>query len=203
MTDTTEEKTIAEIITEPLKRYYAEVADRSGVDIEEDAKPVALEMNGVEIETISELREHFVLDEAIDYMQNRTLYRWLKQLYYEREADAVRKLRVSVGGSFSGRNKRELCAILGIDYENVMADKDKEAFDRHIEAVKRFTTDETILKNSAIVALNQKQLAKLLNDGEKKIYLCHNEFSIPLKKTGVHYMGVDNPVISNALTAEQ
>jgi len=203
MSETKNISGITNVILEPIKKMSETLADITDSDIACDFVPVVLMMGGTETDSLSELREHFVLEEAISYVQDRTLIRWLKQLYYEKEAAAVRKLRVSAGEHFTDKQKRELCEILGVAYQTSLAGEEKDALDKHIEALERFTDDETVLKNSAIVALNQKQLAKLLNDGEKKIYLCHNEFSIPLKKTGIYYIGVDNPVISNPFTAEQ
>lgn len=203
MNETKNIGSITDVILEPIKKMPETLADMTDSDLESDYEPVVLTMGGTEIDSLAELRERFVLEEAIAYVQDRTLIRWLKQLYYEKEAAAVRKLRISADEHFTDKQKRELCEILGVPYQTSLVGEAKDALDKHIEALKRFTHDETVLKNSAIVALNQKQLAKLLNDGEKKIYLCHNEFSIPLKKTGIHYIGVDNPVISNPFTAEQ
>lgn len=164
---------------------------------------VVLRMNNVEINNIKELRENFVLDEAINCVRDKTLIRWFEQLYYEDEAEAAQNLYHNACAVFSDKDKRELCCIVGVDYKETLSEEDKEVFSAHTEEIKKFTDDNDVLKNSAIVALNQQELAKLLNNGETTIYLCHNEFSVPLKRGNVHYIGVDNPVIINAYTAEQ
>lgn len=84
------------------------LADMTDSDIESDNEHVVLIMDGTEIDSIAELREPFVLEEAISYIQDRMLIRWLKQLYYEKEAAAVRKLRVSAGESFNNKHKSSM-----------------------------------------------------------------------------------------------
>lgn len=142
MSEETKALTRGDTITEPNEECILGISDVCGFDIDEDKKPVALEMEGAEIDSIADLREHFVLDDAIELVRNRKLYLWLKQLYYEREADAVRKLRMSAGNSFSDKNKRELCGILGIDYEKVMPDTERMASERHTEEAERFGVNE-------------------------------------------------------------
>lgn len=111
MNETKNIGSITDVILEPIKKMPETLADMTDSDLESDYEPVVLTMGGTEIDSLAELRERFVLEEAIAYVQDRTLIRWLKQLYYEKEAAAVRKLRISADEHFTDKQKRELCYV--------------------------------------------------------------------------------------------
>lgn len=46
-------------------------------------------------------------------------------------------------------------------------------------------------------------LAELLNAGKSTIYLCANRFTVPIRKSGVHYIGIGNPKMDVLFTEEQ
>ena len=52
-------------------------------------------------------------------------------------------------------------------------------------------------------ATNQSELAELLNNGCKTIYLCEGTFSVPIRKSGIHYCGIGNPKVETTFTEEQ
>ena len=63
-----------EKINRIMNGFAENLADIADSDLESDNVPAELIMSGVQIDTISQLREHFVLEEAIGFVQNRT---WL------------------------------------------------------------------------------------------------------------------------------
>ncbi len=195
---------------------------------------VVLTLNDTVIESMADLRANFDMDEVLARIQDTTLIQWLKQMYYEKEANAIETLRFkmkrvlsdicnatimplaqlhgedgasatecSVEGDYTDKEKRAICEILGVEYVAALNDEEKADYDERTKIIGNFTDNEEVLKHPELVALNQKELAKLLDDGETTVYLCHNEFSVPMKKTGIRYIGIDNPTITNPLTAEQ
>lgn len=152
------------------------------------------------INSLGELRESFNLAEGIESFINGSLVKWLEDNYYEYEAEQLSALDIN-----DKKIKTKICTILKVDYFKALqlTEEEKRAFDERKEEIKKYTSDEEILDKPFQVALNQCELAKLINDGETEIYLCHNDFSIPLKKSGICYIGVDNPNIENPFTKEQ
>ena len=50
--------------------------------------------------------------------------------------------------------------------------------------------DQSLLKKLDIIAINQEELASLIDADEPQIYLCSNSFSIPISKPGHEYIGI-------------
>lgn len=163
----------------------------------EKKEPQKLIISGKEMHTLDELRENFDAEEVLRALNDGSLKDFLESHYYEREFDTIAYLSLEDKDCL-----KKICNTLKVDYlkQDFIMTPEVEA---RLEVIKGFTTDEKILRDFRQVALNQEELANLLNDGEKIVYLCHNKFSIPLSKTNVTYIGIDNPTIENAFTAEQ
>ncbi|MDD6207424.1 MAG: hypothetical protein PUB10_02755 [Clostridiales bacterium] len=161
---------------------------------------VTLMLSGTTIHSLSELREHFHMDDALTALMNGTLEQWLTQHYYEQEAAQLSGLTIDTPDC-----RQKLCTILGIDYQACveLSEEEKAALLQRKELLRQYTDDESVLNKANQVALNQEELARLLDAGITLIYLCHFEFSIPISKAGVHYIGVDHPHIEHAFTKEQ
>lgn len=52
------------------------------------------------------------------------------------------------------------------------------------------TDDETIIDNAVSTALNQEDLAALIQMDYKTIYLCGELFNVPIRIGGVKYIGI-------------
>lgn len=150
-----------------------------------------------EIHSIEELKENFEVNAVLTALNDGSLERFLKSRYYEREAEVVSNLKLD-----DKECLKKLCEALGVDFLKYSVIVTPEV-EKRLAEIKQFTNDEDVLNNFQKVALNQEELAQLLSRDEKTIYLCHNNFSIPLSKTGVIYIGVDNPTINNPYTKEQ
>ena len=161
------------------------------------SEPQKLIVNGKEIHLLDELRENFDAEEILKALNDGSLKGFLTSHYYEREANAIAGLTLE-----SKDCLKKICTALNVDYlkQDFVMTPEVEA---RLEVIKQFTTDEKILQNFSQIALNQEELATLLNNGEKTIYLCHNKFSIPLSQSNITYIGIDNPTIENAFTSEQ
>ena len=157
-------------------------------------------MSGKEIKTLTDLRENFNFSEAIEIQKSGALSKWLKELYYESEAENVHPIRFS---TWNSSEKKRFCNILGVDYASSLLDDEKAVFDSNRAKLAELTDDINVLNNADVVAADQCQLATLINNGEKTIVLYNGEFSIPMSKLKITYYCVGSPKITNLCTAEQ
>ena len=161
----------------------------------------ALEMaDGVEVRSLEELREHFDLDKVVDCFRNGKLLEWLEDRYYDEEAEIISAINES-----DDHSSEELCKALGVDPDKYVLDP---AFIERIKEKKSFlqskTDDADIIKNAKITALNQEDLADLLDINEPLIYLCGEEFHIPIRVAGKHYIGIfDKPKVNIRATSQE
>ncbi len=147
----------------------------------------ALEMNGVKSRTMEELQENFDLDAAVQYLLDGKLLTWLEDRFYEDEAEKVAELDKD-----SPQMKQELCEILGVEYEgdSGMDVDELERLNEKKRILKTMTDDEEIIANADKTALNQEDLADLLDAGKDTIYLCGDNFSVPVRFYNIHYVGI-------------
>ena len=146
-------------------------------------KMFPLDINGVEIRTLEELRDNFDLETVVGYFKTGELLTWLENRFYDDEADAIAEIHID------DRNAAEkICAALNVD-----CDTDLEFTQRLREkksALAQLTDDEKILDNAAATALNQEDLATLIQMDYKTIYLCGENFNVPIRVSGVKYVGI-------------
>ena len=139
--------------------------------------------DGVEVKTLEELRENFDLEKVVAHFKEGTLLEWLEYHFYDDEAEAIESIEVD------DRNApQKICAAL-----NVECDEDLE-FTQRIREKKAIlsekTDDQTIIDNATTTAMNQDDLANLLHMDYKKIYLCGEQFNVPIRMTGMNYIGI-------------
>ncbi len=146
-------------------------------------KMFTLKMNGVEIRTLDDLRNNFDLEEVVGYFKTGELLTWLEDRFYDDEADAISEIHIDDANA-----PAKICAAL-----NVECDTDLEFTQRIREkkaALAELTDDENIIDNAAATALNQEDLATLINMDYKTIYLCGENFNVPIRVSGVRYVGI-------------
>ena len=163
-------------------------------------RKVELLLNGQTVRSLKELRENFNADELMDYYQNGDLLLWLNQHYYKNEANAIEAIDTDQPGCI-----HKLCTIFDIEYlsSKHMTEEEKAMWEEKKQIVSEYTSDPSILSELWLVAMNQEELATLLNQGEKKIYLCNESFSIPIKVAGMDYICIGNVTIDNPYTKDQ
>ncbi len=153
-----------------------------------------LNMNGTDVRTIEELREHFDLESVLGYFANGKLVTWLKDRYYDSEANAVEVL-----SSDDEKLGKKLCEILNVSYTENVGEVDIDTIKRRNEKLallRQFTDDKNIIDNVDCIAFNQDDLLDILDTGtEKMIYLCEGEFEIPLTVKNITYVGLKNPTV--------
>ena len=157
-----------------------------------------LEMaNGVQVRTLDELKENWDLEKALNYYLNGKLQTWLIDRYYTELAGEVDALS---GITDNAELQQKLCGIFGIEIKEDFVDVEAVAErNRRLEILRQYTADDAVLKNVDKVAFNQEELAYLLDEGNSKIYLFNNKFSIPLTINEKTYVGVgDVEVVINS-----
>lgn len=149
-----------------------------------------LEMkNSVQVRTLSELKEHWDIDKIEGYFLDGKLETWLRDRYYEAEAEKVSEL------DGNDKNRRQkLCEIFGMEYEadeGELADaeelRDKQA---RVGRLRQYTNDKNILDHIEHVAFDTEEILDAFDAGAETIYLVNNEFEIPLQVKNKKYIGV-------------
>ena len=134
-------------------------------------------MNGVEIRSLEELKENFSAPQLLEYMENGKMVTWMRDRNLNDMAEQVQELKTEDLNSLV-----RLCEILDIPSEKAKEYIKNEAVRR--ERIHRLVsiTDKVDEKLIDQVAFDQNELYKLLEEGQKKIYLCGDRFLIPLTK---------------------
>ena len=147
----------------------------------------ALEMNGTKLRSIQELQENFDLDTAVQYLQDGKLLTWLEDLFYEDEAEKIAELDKN-----APHMKQQLCKILGVESEDDswMDAYELERLNEKKRLLKTMTDDEDIIANADKTALDQTDLANLLRAGANTIYLCGDNFTVPIRFGNKKYIGI-------------
>lgn len=160
----------------------------------------ALKMkDGVEVRTLQELKDGFDLNAVMAYFLDGKLEVWLSDRYYDDLADSIEEL--DKGDPELGK---KLCGIFGVEYEDdTMSIEEIEERNRRISRLLEITDDESIIEHVDSVAFSQEELADLLDEDIKTIYLCDNNFRIPTKVSEVVYINVNSSIEMNAALFEK
>lgn len=153
--------------------------------------PLEME-NGVEVRDLESLREHFSLSRVVEYLKNGKLITWLQDRYANDIADALKQMDTE-----DSQLASRVCEVFGIEFDESALEELEKAAERaeRIEQLKKFTDDEEYVKNIGNVAFDQDELYDLLDEAQTTIYLCGERFSIPLSKSGIVYIGINNPIV--------
>lgn len=148
----------------------------------------ALEMRGVEVRTIEELKENYYAKAILEYFHSGKLLTWLNDRYYDEEAEQVEELDKDLPDKELTVKLREIFEV-----------EDPETAERRrarLEKLSEFTNDKEFTDNIDLVAFSQEELGELLDDETDTVYLCGESFRIPLSVENVRYIGVNSPVIT-------
>jgi hypothetical protein len=151
-----------------------------------------LDMNGTDVRTLEELREHFDLESVLGYFANGKLTAWLRNRYYDSEAEAIEKLTISDSELVS-----KICAVLGVDFtgEDLNVLQISRRYEKLVK-LRQFTDDEEIISSVDNIAVDQNDLAGILSNDPDTVYLLGESFKIPLEHKNVCYIGINKPVLS-------
>ena len=153
-----------------------------------------LEMSGgIQVRTIEELREHFDLMKILGYYLDGKLLTWLNDRYYETEAAQISELNSGLPDF-----KARLCTILGVknNFDNEINMEAVERRSAKVAKLKQYTDNEEIINKVDSVAFDQEELADLLDDDISPIYLCSGNFTIPINRENVTYIGINSVTIN-------
>ena len=138
-----------------------------------------------EVHSLEELQKHFNIEYVLKYFHSGELLSWLENRYYDEIAAEINKINKN-----DPRLDQKICAALGIKYSAELYPKFVQRLDEKKAILKQKTNDSKILDNVKITALNQEDLADLLDLDEPTIYLCGEVFYIPIRVANKHYVGI-------------
>ena len=146
-------------------------------------KTFSIELNGIEVKTLEDLQKNFELEKIVAYFKSGELLDWLNDRFYDDEAEKIENI------SPDDKNlSQKICAAL-----NVECDEDLE-FTQRIREKKKIleekTDDQNIIDNATTTALNQDDLANLLHMDYQTIFLCGENFTVPIRVSDKKYIGV-------------
>ena len=144
-------------------------------------------VNGIEIRDIDVLRDNFDIEAIIGYAFDGKLVKWLRDRYYDEEADEVEALSQD-----DPDLEDKLYEIF--DVEPPLSEEEIAWRNERIAKLKEYTSDEEILANVDSVAFDQEDLSDCLDAGLDEIYLCGGRFIIPLKVEDKTYIGIGDSV---------
>lgn len=155
--------------------------------------PLRME-NGVEVRTLEELRDNFSIKSVCEYLETGQLLTWLRDRYYDDIADEIETLDAY------DDNDGRLYAIFGVDNPEIIEIK-REKERRGAEKLKKLKNvmDETECKKYMNVideiAFTQDDVYDLLDEGQSRIYLCGEQFEVPISARDVTYIGIGEPLV--------
>lgn len=159
-----------------------------------------LRLGEKDIYSLAELRKSEDFTQLTSAFLDGSLEEWLADCYYEREADAVSRL----DHVLSPTVEQKLYLILKMEQPTKnMTEEQRETYDRKCAVVRKYSSDNDALSHIMETATNQSELTELLDSEFKTIYLCGEGFSVPIRKSGVHYIGIGNPGVETVFTEEQ
>ena len=161
----------------------------------------ALKINNTEIHSLEELRQHFDLNQVVTAFLDCSLEKWLANCFYEKQAEQVRSLDHAIAPDI----ELELCRILGVDYVTTgyLSEELRMVYERKCRIIQQYTDDPKLLEHALDTATNQAELAEFLHNDKRRIYLCGSSFNVPIRISGVHYIGIGKPKMEAAFTEEQ
>lgn len=147
-----------------------------------------LKINDTDVRSIEDLRENFDLETVLGYYTNGKLVTWLRDRYYNEEADTIEALSADdeqLGSKLAKALGVEIEADENLDIEEVRFRREK------LEMLSRYISNRKILDNMDIVAVDQDDLYDILDSGADKVYLFKETFSVPTRRGDVTYIGLN------------
>lgn len=147
--------------------------------------------DGAEVRNPTELREHFDLEKVVEYYKNGVLLKWLRDRFFDKEADAVEALDENTDDF-----QQKLCSIFGVEFSGNPVDVE-EIVQRQerLAMLREITDEEEFIRNIDQVAFDQEDLADLLAEGADTVYLCGTYFVVPARCEKVTYIGINKPTV--------
>lgn len=154
-----------------------------------------LEMkDGNKVRTIEEFRKYFDAEKVIVYFLNGKLLGWLEDRHYDNYYEAICKIDPKKDNVL-----QMICEALDIDYyvdDSKAIDLKKiEKNNKKLEKIKQYVDDKKILDRLDSIAMNQKELDRLIENSCSEVYLFEKNFIIPGTISNITVVGINNPTI--------
>lgn len=154
-----------------------------------------LEMkDGNKVRTIEEFRKYFDAEKVIVYFLNGKLLGWLEDRHYDNYYEVICKIDPKKDNVL-----QMICEALDIDYyvdDSKAIDLKKiEKNNKKLEKIKQYVDDKKILDRLDSIAMNQKELDRLIENSCSEVYLFEKNFIIPGTISNITVVGINNPTI--------
>lgn len=164
---------------------------------------IPLEMeNEVKVRSIEELRENFSITKIYEHYQSGKLQSWLERWYYDDILKSLQEITYNEE-TFC----EDMCKIFAVECSEFIQAEWDEFLEQKNSAENRIRYINTLFEEAGVnipetisdfnmIAINQIELDMLLENGNKKPYICTREkLTIPLKYKDIAYVGLNNPEI--------
>ena len=153
--------------------------------------PLIME-NGEKVRSVQELRDNFSILRVIGYLQEGKLLTWLCDRYADDIAAKIEELDLQ-----DVDLARRISEIFDVPFDEDAQEELAEAAERaeRILKLKEYTDDEKYEVLIDRVAFDQDELYDRLDEGKTELYLCGEQFSIPLAKQNISYTGINHPIV--------
>lgn len=154
-----------------------------------------LEMkDGKKVRTIEEFRKYFDPEKTMMYFLNGKLLGWLEDRHYDKYYETVCKI-----DSKKDNVLQRICEALEIEFSIDASEaidlKKVEINNQKIEKIRQYVDDKKILEQLDYIAMNQKDLDKLIKKSCSKIYLFEKNFVLPNSISNLSVVGINNPIV--------
>lgn len=141
--------------------------------------------------TLTELQNTFTLEELIQLAREKFLSEWLYVHFLESQAELLDDEVLNHDALVI-----RLCEALAINVAK-LPDHDANLVTAAVKRERCRVNRESECGNDGIIVTNQAELFEALRNKElHKVYLCDDEFSIPLNRSRITYDGRGNAVIA-------
>lgn len=154
-----------------------------------------LEMkDGNKVRTIEEFRAYFDSEKAVMYFLNGKLQGWLEDRHYDHYYEEICMIDPKEDNIL-----QTICEVLEIECDVIVSEpidlKKIQNNNKKIEKIRQYVDDKKILDRLDSIAMNQKELDRLIENSCSEVYLFEKNFIIPGTISNITVVGINNPTI--------
>ena len=154
-----------------------------------------LEMkDGNKVRTIEEFRTYFDSEKAVMYFLNGKLQGWLEDRHYDHYYEEICRIDPKEDNIL-----QTICEVLEIECDVIVSEsidlKKIQKNNKKIEKIRQYVDDKKILDRLDSIAMNQKELDRLIENSCREVYLFEKSFIIPGTISNMRIIGINNPTL--------
>lgn len=154
-----------------------------------------LEMkDGNKVRTIEEFRTYFDSEKAVMYFLNGKLQGWLEDRHYDHYYEEICRIDPKEDNIL-----QTICEVLEIECDVIVSEsidlKKIQKNNKKIEKIRQYVDDKKILDRLDSIAMNQKELDRLIENSCSEVYLFEKSFIIPGTISNMRIIGINNPTL--------